>query len=61
VAAEVRSRVETHAIPIIAVTADALADTQERARASGCDAYLTKPIDLAVLMTTMDAVTRTPA
>jgi CheY-like chemotaxis protein len=61
VAAQVRGRVETHAIPIIAVTADALTDTEERARAAGCDAYLTKPIDLAALMATMDAVTQRTA
>jgi signal transduction histidine kinase/CheY-like chemotaxis protein len=61
VAARIRSQVETHAIPIVAVTADALADTEERARASGCDAYLTKPIDLAALISTMDSVSQTKA
>jgi signal transduction histidine kinase/ActR/RegA family two-component response regulator len=57
VATHVRDRVETHAIPLIAVTADALAANEERARASGCDAYLTKPIDLATLLASIDAVT----
>ena len=58
VAAHVRGRIETHAIPLIAVTADALSANEERARASGCDAYLTKPIDIAALLRTIDAVAR---
>jgi CheY-like chemotaxis protein len=32
--------------PIIAVSADAMPETRERARRSGMDAFLTKPIDL---------------
>jgi CheY-like chemotaxis protein len=57
VAAHMKSQVETHSIPVIAVTADALSVSEERARASGCDAYLTKPIDIAALHATIDAVT----
>jgi CheY-like chemotaxis protein len=57
VASEIRRRVDMHAVPVIAVTADALAANEERARASGCDAYLTKPIDIAVLLATIDRVT----
>jgi two-component system, chemotaxis family, sensor kinase Cph1 len=56
-AAEIRSRVETHALPIIAVSADALSINEERAKASGCDAFLTKPIDIAQLLLTIEAVT----
>ncbi|MBV9281164.1 MAG: GAF domain-containing protein [Chloroflexi bacterium] len=58
VAAHIRGQVETHAIPLIAVTADALSVNEERALASGCDAYLTKPIDLGGLMATIDSVAR---
>ncbi|HZU12487.1 MAG TPA: ATP-binding protein [Chloroflexota bacterium] len=58
VASSIKARVETHAIPIIAVTADALTVSEERARASGCDDYLTKPIDIGRLLEAIEAVTR---
>jgi two-component system cell cycle response regulator DivK len=58
VAAEVKGQIRTHSIPLIAVTASALSDSEERARASGVDAYLTKPIDMAKLLSTIDAVTK---
>lgn len=57
-AARIKERVETHAIPIIAVTANALTVSEDRARASGCDAYLTKPIDIAALVATLDAAVK---
>ncbi len=38
------------AIPVIACTASALYRDEERARAAGCDAYLTKPFDLDKLV-----------
>ena len=60
VAEQVKGRVETHTIPIIAVTADALSVTEERALASGCDAYLTKPIDMDTLLATIERVTKEP-
>ncbi|HEX8917301.1 MAG TPA: ATP-binding protein [Chloroflexota bacterium] len=56
VAAKIKGSVELNAIPLVAVTASAFVDNEERALASGCDAYLTKPIDLAKLLATIDTV-----
>jgi CheY-like chemotaxis protein len=40
----------TREIPIVAVTAYAMKGDDERARAAGCDGYLTKPIDTRTLL-----------
>ena len=36
---------KTSAIPIVAATAYAMKGDEDRARAAGCDGYITKPID----------------
>ena len=45
VAAEIRKREAGKAVPIIAVTAQAMSGDENVALEAGCDAYVSKPID----------------
>jgi PAS domain S-box-containing protein len=40
-------------LPIVAISADALAERRAKALAAGCNEYVTKPIDFDVLMSTL--------
>jgi two-component system cell cycle response regulator DivK len=49
---------QTRAIPIIAVTAFALQGDEAKVIASGCDAYVSKPLNVAEFVGTVARYTR---
>lgn len=53
VARRLRASPQTRDIPVVALTAHAMADDERRAREAGCDDYETKPVNLRSLLATI--------
>ncbi len=49
----IKERAETAAIPVVALTAHAMASDREKAMDAGCDDFYTKPIELPGLLDIM--------
>ena len=47
---QLKADAATRAIPVIALTAHAMAEDEKRAREAGCDDYDTKPVELERLL-----------
>lgn len=51
---------QTRAIPVIALTAHAMASDREQALAAGCDDFDTKPVELPRLLAKIEALLQAP-
>ena len=53
---QLKADARTARIPVLVVTANAMREVEERARAVGCDAFMTKPFRVAALLETLDSL-----
>ena len=57
----IRAMPETHALPIIALTAHESADDREKTLEAGCDDHHGKPVDLTTLLGQIEALLDRPS
>ena len=57
----IKAAPETRHIPVIALTAHAMAGDRERAIAAGCDDFDTKPVEMSRLLDKIDALVKRQA
>jgi CheY-like chemotaxis protein len=51
---QIKARPETNAVPIVALTAYSMKGDRERILESGCDGYISKPIDPETFVSEME-------
>ncbi|MGH2363987.1 MAG: response regulator [Chloroflexota bacterium] len=53
---QLKTRGELRSVPIVALTAYAMKGDEAKAREAGCDGYITKPIDVRTLSSSLNAI-----